>query len=143
MMTNMNMIYGVEITWFSLPVNWAERNMEVSRNCCCFCYHLYWQEGIISLPEYSEADNPLYRWLTHKVSFDYLAFMNDPWNQVLLEKLIVRSRNPQSFRETKDLLLCSQDPTTDPNLEPDESSPHPYPLSLRSFLCILCTVCMK
>jgi len=39
--------------------------------------------------------------------------------------------------EPKTSLSCSQEPTTSPYLEPDESSPHPHTLFLEELLLLL------
>jgi hypothetical protein len=51
-----------------------------------------------------------------------------PWTRVLLEKLVVCSasqRNSAPFMEPEGLLPCSQEPTTGPSSDSDESNPHP------------------
>jgi hypothetical protein len=49
-----------------------------------------------------------------------------PWRWALLEKLPVMQllKNFQTFMEPKSSLSCSQEPSTGPYPEPDQSSPY-------------------
>jgi hypothetical protein len=60
----------------------------------------------------------------------FITTNSTPRGTVHIQKLVVAQlvKSPQSISEPEGSIPCSQQPTTYPYPEPDESSPHPFTL---------------